>query len=429
MAAPGEVIRLLSVTATVRLTARTERFEGDAPLLYASPANPTAFLRGDEGLVGIGETLRLEFSGASRFTDAAQAWEDLLTEATVHDELRLPGTGLVAFGSFAFDASSRHQSVLVIPQIVIGEAAGERWLTRITLDAEDSSSPAQALLESRPIEETRVELSGGRISRAAYEGEVAAALEQIRAGAVSKLVVARDLVGQLPAGADVRSVVRELRRRYPTAMAYAVDGVLGASPETLVRAREGRFFTRVLAGTQARGATAALDAAAAEELASSQKNVIEHGMAVDSAMISLRSSGLIPEPGEMFTLQLPNLWHLATDLTGDLAGVSTLRVLDALHPTAALGGTPTPAAMDLIRRIEGIDRGRYGAPVGWIDDRGNATWAIALRGAEISSSGSIRAFAGAGIVEGSDSAAELRETDIKFRPIRDAFADPLPSDG
>ena len=417
---------MFGVDAIARLTARTERFDGAPPLTYASPTNPTVFLRGDEGLVGIGETLRLEFGGASRFTDAADAWAALVAEATVVDPLGLAGTGLVAFGTFAFDATSRSESVLIIPQVVIGEADGQRWLTRITLDEEDSSSPAEALLESRPIEETRVDLTGGRISRAAYEGEVAAALEHIRTGEVEKLVVARDLAGRLPAGADVRSVVRELRRRYPTAMTYAVDGMLGASPETLVRARDGRFFTRVLAGTAPRGATAALDAAAADELASSEKNVVEHGMAVDSALLSLRQTGLTPQPETMFTLQLPNLWHLATDITGDLGEASTLRVLDVLHPTAAVGGTPTAKAMELIRRIEGIDRGRYAAPVGWIDDRGNATWAIALRGAEISASGGIRAFAGAGIVDGSDSREELRETDIKFRPIRDAFADPLP---
>ena len=414
------------MTLTAHLTARTERFDGDAPLTYASPSSPTVFLRGDEGIVGIGETLRLTFTGEDRFRQAANAWDALCGAATVHDSVGLPGTGVVAFGTFAFDATSRSESVLIIPQIVLGEAEGQRWLTRITLDVEDSSSPASELLRPSEIEETRVELQRGRISPAAYEGEVAAALQEIRAGAVTKLVVARDLVGQLPANADLRSVVRELRRRYPTAMTYSVDGMLGASPETLVRARDGRFWMRVLAGTAPRGATGALDADAADSLAKSGKNVEEHAFAVDSALESLRKLGLSATAGGAFTLQLPNLWHIATDIEGILGEQSTLRMLDEIHPTAAVGGTPTVAAMELIRKVEGLDRGRYAAPVGWVDSQGNATWAIALRGAEVAASGAIRAFAGAGIVAGSDSRAELRETDIKFRPIRDAFADPLP---
>lgn len=415
-----------NVTFAASLTARTEPFDGDAPLKYASPESPTVFLRGDEGIVGVGETLRLTFSGEHRFAEAADAWAAIVEAATVHDALRLPGTGLVAFGSFAFDATSRSESVLIIPQIVLGEAEGKRWVTRITLDIEDSSSPVDELLRPSEIEETRVELRGGRISRAAYEGEVVAALEHIGHGDVSKLVVARDLEGQLPESADVRSVVRELRRRYPSAMTYSVDGTLGASPETLVRARGGQFWMRVLAGTTPRGATTALDTRAAHELANSEKNVEEHRVAVESALASLRELGMDATPGEMFTLQLPNLWHLATDIEGSLEGRSTLRMLETIHPTAAVGGTPTEKAMELIRKVEGIDRGRYAAPVGWTDSQGNATWAIALRGAEIATSGLIRAFAGAGIVADSDSRAELRETDIKFRPIRDAFADPLP---
>lgn len=418
--------RIVSVSTAIVLTARTEPFEGSASLAYADARSPLAFLRGDEGIVGLGETLRLSFSGESRFRDAADAWSRLCEAATVDDAVGMPGTGLVAFGAFAFDAHSRAESVLIVPQVVIGEAGGQRWATRITLDEEDSSAPLSALLEATEIDEMRVDFRHGRISGAAYEGAVVGALEQIRTGDVTKLVIARDLEGELPAGGDLRSVILGLRRRYPTAMAYAVDGLIGASPETLVRVRDGEFFTRVLAGTAARGATRQLDTEAAESLAASGKNTREHALAVESAMQSLRSVGVSPTAGEAFTLQLPNLWHLATDITGSLGEATVFEVVNALHPTAAVGGTPTAEALPRIRRIEGIDRMRYAGPVGWVDQTGNATWAIALRGSEVAANGTIRAFAGAGIVEGSDPAAELRETEIKFRPIRDAFADPLP---
>lgn len=422
----GSTPRIESVPTPVALTARTEHFDGAAALAYVDPRSPLAFLRGDEGIVGYGETLRLAFSGESRFRDAADAWARLLEAATVHDDVQLPGTGLVAFGAFAFDAHSRAESVLIVPQVVIGEAEGRRWVTRITLDEEDSSASLAELLNATEIDEMRVDFQHGRISSAAYEGAVVGALEQIRTGEVSKLVIARDLEGRLPAEGDLRSVILGLRRRYPTAMAYAVDGLIGASPETLVRVRGGEFFTRVLAGTAGRGATKQLDAEAAATLAASGKNTREHALAVESAMVSLRSVGVAPQAGEAFTLQLPNLWHLATDITGTLDGATVFEAVEALHPTAAVGGTPTAEALPRIRRIEGIDRMRYAGPVGWLDSTGNATWAIALRGSEVAANGTIRAFAGAGIVEGSDPAAELRETEIKFRPIRDAFADPLP---
>lgn len=395
---------------------------------YADARNPLAFLRGEEGIVGIGETLRLTFTGDTRFTEAAAAWKSLCDAATVEDPLGVPGSGLVAFGAFAFDATSRAESVLIVPQAVIGEAGGDRWVTRITLDEEDSSAPLADLLSETDIDEMRVDFRHGRISSAAYEGAVVGALEHIRQGEVSKLVIARDLEGDLPAGGDVRSVIRGLRRRYPSAMAYAVDGLIGASPETLVRVRDGQLFTRVLAGTAARGATKPLDAAAAETLAASSKNTREHALAVASALESLRSVGVEPHHDEPFTLQLPNLWHLATDITGSLGSATVFEAIDALHPTAAVGGTPTNEALPRIRQIEGVDRMRYAGPVGWVDNAGNATWAIALRGSEIAANGTIRAFAGAGIVDGSDPAAELRETDIKFRPIRDAYSDPLPED-
>lgn len=412
----------------VALTARTEPFTGSAPLRYSDARNPLAFLKGDEGIVGIGETLRLTFTGRSRFADAAAAWAAICASATVDDPMQLPGTGLVAFGAFAFDDESQAESVLVIPQAVIGESGDDRWVTRITLDQEDSSAPLPDLLAETDIDEMRVDFTHGRISGAAYEGAVVGALEQIRTADISKLVIARDLEGRLPAGGDLRSVIRGLRRRYPTAMAYAVDGLIGASPETLVRVRGGDLFTRVLAGTAARGATKPLDAEAAESLSASGKNSREHALAVESALASLAEVGVEPAESEPFTLQLPNLWHLATDITGSIGDATVFEVMDALHPTAAVGGTPTAEALPRIRRIEGLDRMRYAGPVGWVDAAGNATWAIALRGAEVAANGTIRAFAGAGIVEGSDPAAELRETEIKFRPIRDAFADPLPED-
>jgi len=399
------------------LRARTERAELGRLLEHADPRAPLAIRRGADGIVGRGEALRLEFRGPSRLTDAADAWREVARDAQIDDAVGVPGTGLIAFGAFAFDDASAATSVLIVPQLVVGRRGDDEWVTWIG----DGGR-----LHPTAIDEVRVELHDGAIGAKRYRAIVAAATERIRAGDAEKVVVARDRVGQLPPEGDIRSVVVGLGRRYPDAVTYAVDGVVGASPETLIAAHRGHFFSRVLAGTAARGATPSLDAEIAESLASGDKDVREHRFAADSAIEVLRELAPDTRASEPFPLRLPNLWHLATDITGTLGGSSTLDVLALLHPTAAVAGTPRAAALAIIRELERVDRGRYAGPVGWVDAEGGGEWVIALRGAEIDAEGCIRAFAGAGVVAGSDPHDELTETAVKLRPITDALADPLP---
>ncbi|SDR89046.1 isochorismate synthase [Agrococcus carbonis] len=402
------------------LRVRTERAEPGRLLQHADPRAPLAIRRGADGVVGRGEAMRLEFRGPTRFTDAADAWRQVARDAVVDDAVGVPGTGLIAFGAFAFDDASTATSVLIVPKVVVGRRGDDAWITWIG---------DEGVLHPTAVEEVRVELTDGAIDPARYRAMVVEATERIRAGEAEKVVVARDRVGRLPQGGDVRSVAVGLVQRYPDAVTYAVDGVIGASPETLIAAHRGHFFSRVLAGTAARGATPALDAEIAEALASGDKDLREHRYAADSALEVLLALAPDARASEPFPLRLPNLWHLATDISGTLGDRSTLDVLALLHPTAAVAGTPRAASLALIRELEGVDRGRYAGPVGWIDGEGGGEWVIALRGAEIAPDGSIRAFAGAGIVAGSDADAELAETAVKLRPITDALADPLPGAG
>ena len=188
----------------------------------------------------------------------------------------------------------------------------------------------------------------------------------------------------------------------------------------------------MLAGTAPRGADADADTAASLALATSAKDQDEHLYAVQSVLAALRPhTSALAASEQPFTLKLPNVFHLATDVEGELAGgASALDLVAALHPTAAVAGTPTDAAIEVIRRLEPFDRGRYAGPVGWVDANGDGEWAIALRCAQFDLDGSARrsdtiplvAHAGAGIVAGSDPEAELLETRVKFRPIVDALA-------
>ena len=248
-------------------------------------------------------------------------------------------------------------------------------------------------------------------------------MSKIRARELSKVVLARDLVGHLPAGSDLRKVVGDLALSYPDTFTFAIDGFVGSSPETLVGVTGGTVTARVLAGSAARGTDAVTDADAATTLATSAKDLDEHRFAVQNVLASLRShSNDVMASDQPFTLKLPNLWHLASDIEGTLTDGSTaLDLVGALHPTAAVAGTPTDTALSIIRELEPFDRGRYAGPVGWIGSKGDGEWAVALRSAQVSASGDITAYAGAGIVADSVPERELMETRLKFRPIVEAF--------
>jgi menaquinone-specific isochorismate synthase len=259
------------------------------------------------------------------------------------------------------------------------------------------------------------------MSPKAYAAGVASAIGHIAAGEASKIVLARDLVGQIPADSDLRLPIARLAATYPETFTFALEGLIGSSPETLVRVHGNAVSARVLAGTAPRGEDPVSDAIAQTTIATSAKDLAEHDFARASVIASLgaHASDLSADPP--FPLALPNLWHLASDVTGTLTdGSSALDLVAALHPTAAVAGTPTDVALQLIAQLEPFDRGRYAGPIGWVGADGDGEWAVALRCAQVEGS-TVTAYAGAGIVTGSDPARELAETTLKFRPIADAF--------
>ena len=223
----------------------------------------------------------------------------------------------------------------------------------------------------------------------------------------------------------MRWPLRELAESYPMCWTFHVDGLFGATPEMLVRRERGLVTSRVLAGTIRRTGDDDRDLALAATLARSSKDLEEHEYAVRSVADALAphcTSMNVPEAP--FVLHLPNVMHLATDVAGvshetdDVA--SSLTLAAALHPSAAVGGTPTAVATALIAEIEGMDRGRYAGPVGWMDaDRRRRVGDRAALGRARGTR--VRLFAGCGIVADSDPEAELAEAQAKFVPVRDAL--------
>ena len=405
------------------LASSTTPLHAAPPLIgLLDPQDPLGFVRNGDGIIGLGVALRLEFSGPSRIQDAADAWRAVVASATIVDPVGLAGTGLVAFGSFAFADDSSAVSVLVVPSVVIGLRDGVGWMTRIG-EGLGALPDTPALGSAFPVV-----FEHGRLSGPGYADAVASAVASINSGVARKVVVARDLVARIPDDADLRHPIGALARAYRDTYTFAVDGLIGSSPETLVRARRGVLSARVLAGSAARGGDPTSDAKAAAMLAASPKDLAEHAIALQSVLDTLgpRSSALRSNP-RPFPLQLRNIWHLASDVTGSLTdGSSALDLVAATHPTAAVAGDPTRSALSLIAELEPFDRGRYAGPVGWVDAYGDGEWAIALRCAQVSvaSGGSrtVTAYAGAGIVAASDPEGELAETELKFNPIVDAFS-------
>jgi len=397
-------------------------------LIDRLPENPLAYIRGGEGLVGWGEALRIEARGENRIQDLAIKWRELAANALVDDQVKLPGTGLVAFGSIAFAESSSASSALIVPKILLGVRDGRAWVTTVEIDAKGKSVSLEnsgkfwgqdgVYSANQPVS-----LTAGAQSASGFRQSVERAVAAIGQGDLEKVVLARDLVGNLPADFDIRSALSKLAERFPTCWVYSVDGLFGASPELLVRVAHGQVSARVLAGTAGRGTDPEVDKAISAALAASTKNTTEHAFAVDSLVQTLmpfcEHVDADPKP---FSLALPNLWHLASDVHGVLRDeASVLDLAAALHPTAAVAGTPRLDAQNLLAELEPFDRGRYAGPVGWIGADGDGEWAIALRGAQIEGS-TIRAFAGCGIVAGSEPDAELAETELKFSPIREALS-------
>jgi len=401
-----------------------------ADLLDLLPAEGgTAWIRRGDGLVAWGELLRIETRGTGRMREAAAQWRRLVEHAVVRDEVRVPGTGPVAFGSFSFAPASAAGGALVVPRVVVGRRGPVAWVTTL---AEGGVAPVPELAsQPAPRSPGRVELVDGALDAARWQLAVAEAVGRIRAGDLDKVVLAREVLARTAEPLDVRWALHRLAADYQACWTFAVDGLLGATPELLLRSEKGLVTSRVLAGTIRRTGDDDADLAHAALLAHSSKDLEEHEYAVTSlseALAPFCSSTNVPETP--FVLHLPNVLHLATDVTGVLAAdadgahPSSLLLADALHPTAAVAGTPTAVACEVIEQLEGMDRGRYAAPVGWMGVDGDGEWALALRSAELGADPRrLRLFAGCGIVAASDPAAELAESEAKLEPMRHALRD------
>lgn len=393
--------------------------------LPPTPHGVLSWVRAGEGLVGWGRAALVRTSGPARFARAQDWWQEFTDRLEVHDEVGVPGSGPVAFASMAF-GSTPGSSVLVVPRTVIGRRDGVTWVTEVDT-AGGGPEPVQPVRRPHGLR-----YSDGQLAVAQWRDAVRSAVTRMRSGGgpdgrLDKVVLAHDLLALAAEPIDPRFVLHGLAARYPSCWAFAVDGLVGATPELLLRRRGTEVSSRVLAGTtwphsHASSAGADADALAAELMASA-KDRAEHRYAVESLAATLQSHcAQLHVPQTPSVLRLRNVLHLATEVAGRLREPSAplLTLADAVHPTAAVGGTPTPGAVRAIADLETMDRGRYAGPVGWVDAGGDGELGIALRCAQVDGRAA-RLFAGCGIVPGSDPDTEVAEAAAKLVPVRDAL--------
>jgi len=394
-------------------------------------------------LAGHGVAARLTLpSGMAEAGDrrALCEWLAALSPAPGGHEA-VPGAphGPVALGALPFAA--QEPGSLVVPELLYGRAGGREWATvvsspggigRAARDPAEVRRCLEALAgvggagatdvhgpwADAPPARRLVALEGP--APEVFTSGVRRALESIAAGTVSKVVLARRVVAAFDVPLDAVDAMRRLQRREPAATVYGVVGAtgsfLGASPEVLVTRRGRHVESWPLAGTVGLPGDEAGDALAAARLAASDKDAREHGQVVDAVVDALAPlCEARPCHGAPSVARLRGVAHLATRVAGTLVGdVDVLSLAALLHPTPAVAGTPTGAALELLGALEPHGRGAYAGPAGWVDGRGDGDFVVAIRGATVVGRRAV-VHAGAGIVAGSDPDEELAETSLKLR--------------
>jgi menaquinone-specific isochorismate synthase len=418
-----------------RLIATTVAYdspEADDMVRLGGSAGARLWQKDGFGLVGLGLAERIELPAGLSGASTPALVSRLLGHVRVSNEITRPGTGPIVIGALPFDASQK--TSIDLPEVVVGRDGTAGWLTVVH---PESGSPDAALSEAKAEIKRRVadeignppdafSLVSGRAQLEWCE-VVVAANEAIGAGTLEKVVLAREIKLQANRPFVVAEVLSRLYALYPSCMIFSVDGFVGASPEVLISRRGTDAFSHPLAGTVARSGDRHSDERLVAALMRSPKERREHQLVVKSVAEGLQAfcrDVVVPEVPAI--LELRNVSHLGTRIQGRLDQSNPASALDLvarLHPTPAVGGTPTAAALAFLDAHEGFDRGHYAGPVGWMDRNGDGDWAVGIRCAQIDRDRA-SLYAGVGVVAGSEPRAELAETQLKLQALLAAMVRP-----
>jgi len=374
----------------------------------------------DTAWVGMGSAATVSTSGPGRFDEAAREADQLLSGLRVTGPPDAPLPRLAA--GFAFDNTAQSgpwepfgDGRLVLPAVQVLRRGGRTWVIRI--DGHDRPTPVMVAPDpAGPIEVDAADWAD-EASRAHYRHLVELALEAIERGELVKAVPCRSL--RLERRPDVARLLATLRSTYPACATVGVSigttSFVAATPERLVAVAGDRLHTAALAGSAPRHADPAIDAALGQGLLTSPKERSEHAVVVDAIDHALQRLGMVDHhPADPVLLRLHGIQHLHTPIDARLPrGIGLFDVVGALHPTPAVAGPPGGRSAELRSTHEGMDRGWFASPVGWLDSSGDGEFRVALRSALITDV-ETTLYAGAGVVRGSDPSRELLETDVKL---------------
>ena len=411
-----------------RLRARTVWLDReDVDLL--SVAGPEGWLweRDHVGFAGRGTALRIPLPDGLAAPDAVAIVADSLAAIACDDAVGVPGSGPVAVGALPFDRTA--PTMMTVPAVVVGRTAdGRCWHTTVGPDDPTELDVPESLAPQDP--------DGFSLTSPVPHDEwmalVATAVAAIDAGCFGKVVLAREVRVDTNRSIHVPTVLRRLRSLYPACTvlsAAAPDGgrFVAASPELLISRVGTAVESHPLAGTIPRSGDPAADQALADGLLGSEKDRAEHDWVVrdvERALAPWCETLEVPDTPSIVSFR--NVSHLGTRIQGRLAAGSSpsaLALAAALHPTAAVGGTPRPAALAWLAANERLDRGPYAGPVGWVDATGDGEFVVGIRSAVVNGT-TARLFAGVGVVDGSDPASELAETQFKLQALLAAVVRP-----
>ena len=396
-----------------------------------------------KSLLGLGVALECTGHGADRFTAVSAEWHTLMKNAVVMGD-----AAPVALGGFRFDAACPASSiwlgftdgVLVIPQLTIFQDGADRChivaADHVPPDA-DAAVRLQAILSTFSMraddekmtsleQEGHVSIFDPEEAKTQWHGLVNGAMSAISQGSARKIVAARAIRATSTAPFTVPNIVRRLRAENSKAAVFAFGRrgayFVGATPEILITASAGSFQTMALAGSAPRSENLEQDALLGQALLDSDKDQIEHDFVVQAMLRALKPyCRKIVADSAPSLHKLRKVQHLVTHFSGDiLPHKSLLDVVARLHPTPAVGGVPTESALAFLREHEGVDRGWYAGPVGWLDADGNGEFMVALRSGVIHRQSAVL-FAGCGLVAGSDPVKEYQETRLKFSTMLDGL--------
>jgi menaquinone-specific isochorismate synthase len=428
--------------------------------LFEEPVDPIAFLAASSDVLGAGVLWAqsrtgtvfagagMEFeaaeSGSNRFQSVARSISGLSSRLVQMSSAPFPILGGFSFSDISVSTGLWHdfpRAKFVVPSVLM-QIQGGQTLLRVTAPVDQYSSldttersihdlwQRAHMWAGQPLElPERIDV----LSRHAipndhmWKASVDDAVALILQGTIDKVVLAREeriLGSDRFSPISVLSRLRELDRTATLfAMQSGASWFLGATPERLLRLNSGHVDVTCLAGSIAAGDSESERQLLADELLSSAKDLEEHEIVVRSTMAALREvcQNVARQRGTPRVVQARSIQHLETPVTAELAeSGSVLNLVERLHPTPAVGGYPRTPALEIISRLESIDRGWYAGPFGWTDLAGSGEFAVAIRSALIS--GRIAsAFAGCGIVADSDPDAELEETRLKLRPMLSAL--------